>query len=113
MKKLKQSVARRMKRCSRLIILKVMMMSSSGSIIHSIGQWVGMGSRQSTGQEFKCEICGNLVTRGVELSSDISRLHQHGMGCLGIPNTNNFNEEAQLWKTIQVRYALAKMVKFL
>ncbi|GLU18350.1 hypothetical protein SLE2022_346560 [Rubroshorea leprosula] len=61
------------------------------------------------GQEFKCEICGNYSywgRRAFERHFKEWR-HQHGMRCLGIPNTKNFNEitsieEAQaLWKKIQ------------
>lgn len=63
------------------------------------------------GQEFKCEICGNYSywgRRAFERHFKEWR-HQHGMRCLGIPNTKNFNEittieEAQiLWKKIQER----------
>lgn len=63
------------------------------------------------GQEFKCEICGNYSywgRRAFERHFKEGR-HQHGMRCLGIPNTKNFNEitsieEAQaLWKDIQER----------
>ncbi|KAJ6376079.1 hypothetical protein OIU77_000950 [Salix suchowensis] len=61
------------------------------------------------GQELKCEICGNYSywgRRAFEWHFKEWR-HQHGMRCLGIPNTKNFNEitsikEAQeLWKRIQ------------
>ncbi|KAL1806972.1 hypothetical protein ACET3Z_030040 [Daucus carota] len=57
------------------------------------------------GQEFKCEICGNQSywgRRAYERHFKEWR-HQHGMRCLGIPNSKNFNEitsieEAkQLW----------------
>ncbi|ESR35433.1 splicing factor SF3a60-like [Citrus sinensis] len=63
------------------------------------------------GQEFKCEICGNYSywgRRAFERHFKEWR-HQHGMRCLGIPNTKNFNEitsieEAkELWKKIQER----------
>ncbi|KAM5550603.1 hypothetical protein ABKV19_027116 [Rosa sericea] len=46
------------------------------------------------GQEFKCEICGNQSywgRRAFERHFKEWR-HQHGMRCLGIPNTKNFNE---------------------
>ncbi|CAI9767717.1 unnamed protein product [Fraxinus pennsylvanica] len=46
------------------------------------------------GQEFKCEICGNHSywgRRAYERHFKEWR-HQHGMRCLGIPNTKNFNE---------------------
>ncbi|KAI4384841.1 hypothetical protein MLD38_002942 [Melastoma candidum] len=46
------------------------------------------------GQEFKCEICGNHSywgRRAFERHFKEWR-HQHGMRCLGIPNTKNFNE---------------------
>ena len=45
-------------------------------------------------QEFKCEICGNYSywgRRAFERHFKEWR-HQHGMRCLGIPNTKNFNE---------------------
>ena len=54
-------------------------------------------------QEFKCEICGNYSywgRRAFERHFKEWR-HQHGMRCLGIPNTKNFNEitsiEVGLW----------------
>ncbi|XP_027103575.1 splicing factor SF3a60 homolog [Coffea arabica] len=68
------------------------------------------------GQEFKCEICGNYSywgRRAYERHFKEWR-HQHGMRCLGIPNTKNFNEitsieEAkQLWERIQQRQGLNK-----
>ncbi|PON96831.1 Splicing factor 3A subunit [Trema orientale] len=68
------------------------------------------------GQEFKCEICGNYSywgRRAFERHFKEWR-HQHGMRCLGIPNTKNFNEitsieEAkELWKRIQERQGLNK-----
>ncbi|KAJ6687539.1 SPLICING FACTOR SF3A-RELATED [Salix purpurea] len=68
------------------------------------------------GQEFKCEICGNdsyWGRRAFERHFKEWR-HQHGMRCLGIPNTKNFNEitsiqEAQeLWKRIQARQGVNK-----
>ncbi|KAJ6748806.1 SPLICING FACTOR SF3A-RELATED [Salix purpurea] len=68
------------------------------------------------GQELKCEICGNYSywgRRAFERHFKEWR-HQHGMRCLGIPNTKNFNEitsikEAQeLWKRIQERQGLNK-----
>ncbi|KAJ7959330.1 Splicing factor 3A subunit 3 [Quillaja saponaria] len=68
------------------------------------------------GQEFKCEICGNSSywgRRAFERHFKEWR-HQHGMRCLGIPNTKNFNEitsieEAQeLWKKIQERQGVNK-----
>jgi splicing factor 3A subunit 3 len=46
------------------------------------------------GQEFKCEICGNYSywgRRAFERHFKEWR-HQHGMRCLGIPNTKNFHE---------------------
>ncbi|KAF7102198.1 hypothetical protein CFC21_103376 [Triticum aestivum] len=68
------------------------------------------------GQEFKCEICGNHSYWG---RRDYERhfkewRHQHGMRCLGIPNTKNFNEitsieEAKaLWERIQAKQGLNK-----
>ncbi|MCL7027487.1 hypothetical protein MKW94_001726, partial [Papaver nudicaule] len=63
------------------------------------------------GQEFKCEICGTHSywgRRAFERHFKEFR-HQHGMRCLGIPNTKNFNEitsieEAKaLWEKIQAR----------
>ncbi|CAN8257056.1 unnamed protein product [Cochlearia groenlandica] len=68
------------------------------------------------GQEFKCEICGNCSywgRRAFERHFKEGR-HQHGMRCLGIPNTKNFNEitsieEAkELWKKIQERQGVNK-----
>lgn len=68
------------------------------------------------GQEFKCEICGNYSywgRRAFERHFKEWR-HQHGMRCLGIPNTKNFNEitsieEAkELWKRIQARQGVNK-----
>ncbi|KAJ8759492.1 hypothetical protein K2173_007105 [Erythroxylum novogranatense] len=68
------------------------------------------------GQEFKCEICGNYSywgRRAYERHFKEWR-HQHGMRCLGIPNTKNFNEitsieEAKdLWKKIQERQGVNK-----
>ncbi|KAG2709611.1 hypothetical protein I3760_05G247600 [Carya illinoinensis] len=68
------------------------------------------------GQEFKCEICGNYSywgRRAFERHFKEWR-HQHGMRCLGIPNTKNFNEitsieEAKdLWKKIQERQGVNK-----
>ncbi|TXG71221.1 hypothetical protein EZV62_006156 [Acer yangbiense] len=68
------------------------------------------------GQEFKCEICGNYSywgRRAFERHFKEWR-HQHGMRCLGIPNTKNFNEitsieEAKdLWKKIQQRQGVNK-----
>ncbi|KAL1532018.1 splicing factor SF3a60 [Salvia divinorum] len=68
------------------------------------------------GQEFKCEICGNHSywgRRAYERHFKEWR-HQHGMRCLGIPNTKNFNEitsieEAKyLWEKIQVKQGLNK-----
>ncbi|XP_058095942.1 splicing factor SF3a60 homolog [Magnolia sinica] len=68
------------------------------------------------GQEFKCEICGNHSywgRRAFERHFKEWR-HQHGMRCLGIPNTKNFNEitsikEAkELWERIQERQGLNK-----
>lgn len=48
----------------------------------------------TSSQEFKCEICGNYSywgRRAFERHFKEWR-HQHGMRCLGIPNTKNFNE---------------------
>jgi len=68
------------------------------------------------GQEFKCEICGNHSywgRRAYERHFKEWR-HQHGMRCLGIPNTKNFNEitsikEAEvLWEKIKARQGLNK-----
>ncbi|GER46705.1 splicing factor 3a [Striga asiatica] len=68
------------------------------------------------GQEFKCQICGNHSywgRRAYERHFKEFR-HQHGMRCLGIPNTKNFNEitsieEAkQLWEKIQEKQGLNK-----
>ncbi|NP_001136895.1 Splicing factor SF3a60 homolog-like [Zea mays] len=68
------------------------------------------------GQEFKCEICGNHSywgRRAYERHFKEWR-HQHGMRCLGIPNTKNFNEitsieEAKaLWEKIQARQGVNK-----
>lgn len=68
------------------------------------------------GQEFKCEICGNQSywgRRAYERHFKEWR-HQHGMRCLGIPNTKNFNEitsieEAkQLWERIQEKQGVNK-----
>lgn len=68
------------------------------------------------GQEFNCEICGNQSywgRRAYERHFKEWR-HQHGMRCLGIPNTKNFNEitsiqEAKdLWERIQQRQGLNK-----
>ncbi|KAL7003598.1 hypothetical protein U1Q18_004749 [Sarracenia purpurea var. burkii] len=68
------------------------------------------------GQEFKCEICGNHSywgRRAYERHFKEWR-HQHGMRCLGIPNTKNFNEitsieEAkELWEKIQERQGVNK-----
>lgn len=45
-------------------------------------------------QEFKCEICGNHSYWGRRAFERHFKewQHQHGMRCLGIPNTKNFNE---------------------
>lgn len=68
------------------------------------------------GQEFKCEICGNYSywgRRAYERHFKEFR-HQHGMRCLGIPNTKNFNEitsiaEAQqLWERIKEKQGVNK-----
>ncbi|KNA09357.1 hypothetical protein SOVF_154360 [Spinacia oleracea] len=68
------------------------------------------------GQEFKCEICGNHSywgRRAFERHFKEWR-HQHGMRCLGIPNTKNFNEitsiqdAKNLWEKIQKRQGLHK-----
>ncbi|KAG6488072.1 hypothetical protein ZIOFF_056830 [Zingiber officinale] len=66
--------------------------------------------------EFKCEICGNQSywgRRAFERHFKEWR-HQHGMRCLNIPNTKNFNEitsiqEAkELWEKIQERQGVNK-----
>eukprot|EP00270_Netrium_digitus_P016460 TRINITY_DN590_c0_g2_i1.p1 TRINITY_DN590_c0_g2~~TRINITY_DN590_c0_g2_i1.p1 ORF type:complete len:522 (+),score=201.36 TRINITY_DN590_c0_g2_i1:63-1628(+) len=68
------------------------------------------------GQEFKCEICGNYSywgRRAFERHFKEWR-HQHGMRCLGIPNTKNFHEitvikDAEaLWERIKERQGLNK-----
>eukprot|EP00262_Sarcandra_glabra_P007922 TRINITY_DN21036_c0_g1_i1.p1 TRINITY_DN21036_c0_g1~~TRINITY_DN21036_c0_g1_i1.p1 ORF type:complete len:510 (-),score=99.28 TRINITY_DN21036_c0_g1_i1:274-1803(-) len=68
------------------------------------------------GQEFKCEICGNHSywgRRAFERHFKEWR-HQHGMRCLGIPNTKNFNEITSikeskvLWEKIQERQVVNK-----
>ncbi|XP_074291696.1 splicing factor SF3a60 homolog isoform X1 [Silene latifolia] len=68
------------------------------------------------GQEFKCEICGNHIywgRRAFERHFKEWR-HQHGMRCLGIPNTKNFNEitsiqdAKELWEKIQARQGVHK-----
>ncbi|GAB2265087.1 hypothetical protein Dimus_000154 [Dionaea muscipula] len=68
------------------------------------------------GQEFKCEICGNHSywgRRAFERHFKEWR-HQHGMRCLGIPNTKNFNEitsiedAKKLWDRIQEKQGLNK-----
>ncbi|CAA0824676.1 splicing factor-related [Striga hermonthica] len=68
------------------------------------------------GQEFKCEICGNHSywgRRAYERHFKEFR-HQHGMRCLGIPNTKNFNEitsipdAKELWEKIQEKQGLNK-----
>lgn len=68
------------------------------------------------GQEFKCEICGNYSywgRRAFERHFKEWR-HQHGMRCLGIPNTKNFNEitvikDAEaLWERIKEKQGLNK-----
>ncbi|XP_021718985.1 splicing factor SF3a60 homolog [Chenopodium quinoa] len=62
-------------------------------------------------QEFKCEICGDYTYKGrraFEKHFHEAR-HQHGMHCLGIPNTKTFHEITQiedakeLWWQIQLR----------
>ncbi|KAG5408113.1 hypothetical protein IGI04_004432 [Brassica rapa subsp. trilocularis] len=68
------------------------------------------------GQKFECEICGNSVYMGRRAFERHFKefQHQHGMRCLGIPNTKNFNEitsieEAkELWKKIQERQGVNK-----
>ncbi|KAF3334980.1 Splicing factor 3A subunit 3 [Carex littledalei] len=68
------------------------------------------------GQKFDCEICGNYSywgRRAFERHFKESR-HQHGMRCLGIPNTKFFNEitsiqEARdLWEKIQEKQGVNK-----
>ncbi|KAI8006404.1 Splicing factor 3A subunit 3 [Camellia lanceoleosa] len=75
-----------------------------------------VGTEAYTLLEFKCEICGNHSywgRRAYERHFKEWR-HQHGMRCLGIPNTKNFNEitsieEAkQLWERIQERQGVNK-----
>uniref|UniRef100_A0A803L658 Matrin-type domain-containing protein n=1 Tax=Chenopodium quinoa TaxID=63459 RepID=A0A803L658_CHEQI len=62
-------------------------------------------------QEFKCEICGDYTYKGrraFEKHFHEAR-HQHGMHCLGIPNTKSFHEitriddAKELWRQIQLR----------
>ncbi|MCL7022713.1 hypothetical protein MKW94_020268 [Papaver nudicaule] len=68
------------------------------------------------GQEFKCEICGSHSYWGRRAFERHFRepRHQGGMQCLGIPNTNNFNEitsieEAKaLWEKIKARQGGSK-----
>jgi splicing factor 3A subunit 3 len=58
------------------------------------------------GQEFKCEICGNYSywgRRAFERHFKEWR-HQHGMRCLGIPNTKNFHEITSIKVFISHRY---------
>ncbi|KAM7268350.1 hypothetical protein ACFE04_010516 [Oxalis oulophora] len=78
--------------------------------------WIMLGIEYLYCPEFKCEICGNYSywgRRAFERHFKEWR-HQHGMRCLGIPNTKNFNEitsieEAQeLWKRIQERQGVNK-----
>ncbi|XP_021773679.1 splicing factor SF3a60 homolog isoform X2 [Chenopodium quinoa] len=66
-------------------------------------------------QEFKCEICGNFTYKGrrdYEKHFHGAR-HQHGMSCLGIPNTKSFHDIAriddakELWQQIQLRKGLS------
>ncbi|EFJ22878.1 hypothetical protein SELMODRAFT_104720 [Selaginella moellendorffii] len=68
------------------------------------------------GQEFKCEICGNSSywgRRAFERHFKEWR-HQHGMRCLGIPNTKNFHEITSikdakaLYEIIQERSGMNK-----
>eukprot|EP00271_Cylindrocystis_brebissonii_P006567 TRINITY_DN19344_c0_g2_i1.p1 TRINITY_DN19344_c0_g2~~TRINITY_DN19344_c0_g2_i1.p1 ORF type:complete len:519 (-),score=143.44 TRINITY_DN19344_c0_g2_i1:844-2400(-) len=68
------------------------------------------------GQEYKCEICGNYSywgRRAFERHFKEQR-HQHGMRCLGIPNTKNFNEvtvikDAEaLWEKIKEKQGVFK-----
>lgn len=65
-------------------------------------------------QDFKCEICGNFTYKGrraFEKHFHGAR-HQHGMNCLGIPNTKSFHEitriddAKELWRQIQLRKGL-------
>lgn len=67
-------------------------------------------------QEFKCEICGNYSywgRRAFERHFKEWR-HQHGMRCLGVPNTKYFHEvtvikDAQeLWERIKMRQGGSK-----
>ncbi|XP_074316731.1 splicing factor SF3a60 homolog [Silene latifolia] len=68
------------------------------------------------GQKFNCEICGDHTycgRREFEMHFKESR-HQHGMRCLGIPNTKSFHEitsieEAKkLWEEIKQRRQSSK-----
>eukprot|EP00850_Spirogloea_muscicola_P008355 SM000044S16002 [mRNA] locus=s44:547480:551288:+ [translate_table: standard] len=68
------------------------------------------------GQEFKCEICGNYSywgRRAFERHFKEWR-HQHGMRCLGIPNTKNFHEitvikdAEELWERIREKQGTTK-----
>ncbi|KAK9669594.1 hypothetical protein RND81_13G142200 [Saponaria officinalis] len=63
------------------------------------------------GQKFDCEICGNYTYSGrreFEMHFKEWR-HQHGMQCLGIPNTKSFHEitsidaARKLWEEIEER----------
>lgn len=62
-------------------------------------------------QEFKCEICGNHSywgRRAFERHFKEWR-HQHGMRCLNIPNTKNFNEIT----SIQVSFLLSACLLYM
>ncbi|KAF9603848.1 hypothetical protein IFM89_038031 [Coptis chinensis] len=45
-------------------------------------------------KEFKCEMCGNHGYWGLEAFERHFKewRHQHGLRCLGFPNSENFNE---------------------
>ncbi|XVF69735.1 hypothetical protein PTKIN_Ptkin11bG0105600 [Pterospermum kingtungense] len=110
------------KRKRHKLTLKVMKKISRFIILLNC-QWVGMGSLYLTGftsfmvlVRSLSEICGNYSywgRRAFERHFKEWR-HQHGMRCLGIPNTKNFNEitniqEAQeLWEKIRERQGLNK-----
>ncbi|EMS56818.1 Splicing factor 3A subunit 3 [Triticum urartu] len=74
--------------------------AGKGEVVHGLGGLVAEGAscgvlQATAGEaEFKCEICGNHSywgRRAYERHFKEWR-HQHGMRCLGIPNTKNFNE---------------------
>ncbi|KAJ0042765.1 hypothetical protein Pint_17711 [Pistacia integerrima] len=104
------------------LTLKVMMKSSRFTIPLNC-QWVGMGNLYLIGCTSFMVWDRNLSVRYGNYSYWGRRAferhfkewrHQHGMRCLGIPNTKNFNEitsieEAKdLWKKIQERQGVNK-----